>query len=386
MSSFMKPAIVTVITVAALITGCRDGIAPFSPDAREPLDGDTYQLTFGRYGDFAPSWSINSDTVFYSTDRFYDQPAIGATLLRIARPGGVAQLLAPGSVSADTFPRVVLPVPSPNRQRIAYVHIPFIRAAAVCGETLLCTGTQPLIERGFVRVRDAGSTVPANLDMATPVAFPGRNPGVLNNTGTVENFTQQLYPFQQRFVERGEFLFRPSWSPDAQRIVFSDGLSLWIWDLVANTSAQVTGTLDGVNAAWSPSAQRIAFTRLVRGDSTSVRCSCQDPAGSNTEPHTRWFFPVVRAVITLIDPDGGNSAELVEGEDPAWSPDGAFIYYAADNRINRIPAAGGVAEPVPGTMGGRAPAVSPDGNWLAFTRTGSTLRNSDIWITRLASQ
>lgn len=387
MTKFAVPYL-TALMVGMALTACRDGVQPFTPVIREMPEGDTYQLTYSRERDFAPSWSVNSDTVFYSTARFADYPAMNSTLLRIARPGGIATLLAPGAVASDTFPRLVLPVPSPDRQRVAYIHIPFIRVAASCGEPVnfTCRNNQPLIERGVLRIRDIDATAQVGFDRGVPVDFAGRNPGQ-GVAPTVYN--QQLFPFQKAFVDRGEFLFRPSWSPDGARLVFSDGLMLRTWDPADAVTVPIPNTTDGVSAAWSPAGNVIAFTRLVRDDSTMITCACQDPPGSQVIPtpiHNRWLYTVSRAVITLVDPAGATATELVDGEDPAFSPDGAFVYFAADNRINRIPVGGGAIEPLPGTENGRSPAVSPDGQWLAFTRSSDDFRNNDIWITRLSSQ
>ena len=375
-------ATIMAICLSAVAGGCRDGIAPFTPVIREPLDGDTYQLTYSSVRDFGPTWSANSDTVFYSTARFVDQPTLNGTLLRIARPGGIATLLAPGAVVNDTFPRTILPVPSPDRQRIAYVHIPFIKPVLECGLNAACFNTEPLLEPGSVRVRDVTSTGLALMDMGTAVTFAGNN----DETNFPIERNQELFPFQRMYAERGLFAFRPSWSPDAGRIVFSDGLVLRIWDLASNVTTAVPNSFEGINAAWSPTSERIAFTRLTRGDSTSVTCFCTEVPDNDPVRHNRWVHTLTRSAITLIDPDGQNAVELAEGDDAAWSPDGAFIYFVANNVINRIPAAGGVAVPIPGTTGGRAPAVSPDGQWLAYTQASGDFRNSDIWITRLGAQ
>jgi Tol biopolymer transport system component len=89
---------------------------------------------------------------------------------------------------------------------------------------------------------------------------------------------------------------------------------------------------------------------------------------------------VSRHAITLIAPDGSNSVELTDGDEPAWSPDGSTLYYSRDAQIYRIPAAGGAPQLVANTLGGRTPAVSPDGRWLAFSRTLSDSIKTDIWI------
>ncbi len=100
--------------------------------------------------------------------------------------------------------------------------------------------------------------------------------------------------------------------------------------------------------------------------------------------------------IQILDVDSGRLAPLAgasEGSQfetmPAWSADGQTIAFvrgagSANNfnvtggaEIYVVPAAGGVAAPVPGASGdgfSYYPAYSPDGRWLAFTHhtTGDT--------------
>jgi len=81
--------------------------------------------------------------------------------------------------------------------------------------------------------------------------------------------------------------------------------------------------------------------------------------------------------IYLAAVDGGRRLQLTRGDkscnSPAFSPDGALIYFATDRvggkrNVFRIPVRGGEAEQVTefkGAVGGFS--VSPDGKWLAFT-------------------
>jgi serine/threonine-protein kinase len=77
--------------------------------------------------------------------------------------------------------------------------------------------------------------------------------------------------------------------------------------------------------------------------------------------------PSVRAVLPM--PEG---ARLWFGYYPtvAVSPDGTTVVFRAGDstggRLYRRPLAGGEAEPIPGTEGGRGPFFSPDGEWLGF--------------------
>ena len=178
-------------------------------------------------------------------------------------------------------------------------------------------------------------------------------------------------------------LFRPSWSPDGQRITFSDGLSIRIWQVGAAATTIVPGTADGVSAAWSPDGEWIAFTVLARADSQVVNCAC----GSANPPvsATRWIYSVAEPVLVVVRPDGSDRREIGAGEDPAWSPDNQHVYARRDDMIVRVPAQGGAAVVIADTDRGRSPAVSPDGTRLAFARRKNQITvDYDIWIVSLA--
>jgi Tol biopolymer transport system component len=81
------------------------------------------------------------------------------------------------------------------------------------------------------------------------------------------------------------------------------------------------------------------------------------------------------STISLVDPDGSNPTSLIEGSDPAWSPDGTTLAFvtemAGENvRISTVSADGSHATrllPLQGQPGGIGPqAWSPDGSQLVF--------------------
>ena len=67
------------------------------------------------------------------------------------------------------------------------------------------------------------------------------------------------------------------------------------------------------------------------------------------------------------------------GLDPAWTPDGRYLYLVRGGQVRRVPVEGdGPEQAVPDTETGREPAVSPDGSQLALSRVSSGGR--DIWV------
>jgi TolB protein len=87
-------------------------------------------------------------------------------------------------------------------------------------------------------------------------------------------------------------------------------------------------------------------------------------------------------MVLVVPVVGGEALELVEGTEPAWSPDGEWIYFVRPDGIWRIASAGGAMAPIEGTAAGADPAVSPDGTELAFTRIGEGGKG-DIWVVPL---
>ena len=373
----------TLLAVGALtliVGACRDGVAPYDGIDRQLLEGARVQLTFSPGNDLHPTWSKNGDTVYYTTTGLYDYPQQTA-IVRLPRTGGIAHLIAPGSQGGA--PAILaLPVMSPQQDRVAFVQLARMLGPAVCVEQPACSSSEPLIHSGVLRVRDASATGLAGQDPGLVIPFEGVDPGRVVGK---EPYLQRLFPFQAAYRTTGAMLFRPSWSPDGQRLVFSDGLKLSVWDPAQPAASVIPNTMDGVSPAWSPSGDRIAFTRLVRTDSVRTTCACKESVLQVLpDTHFRWTYVVSAAVITLINPDGTNIVDLTNGAEPAWSPDGSTLYFTRADQIYRIARTGGSATPIAQTEGGRSPAVSPDGKWLAFTQGSNA--NQNVFILSLGAQ
>ena len=175
----------------------------------------------------------------------------------------------------------------------------------------------------------------------------------------------------------------PAFSPDGKRVAYSvrgaskgEAFHLFVRALPAGAPLQLTnGESSDIGPAWSPDGARLAFLRIAEG----------------------------RTQYIAIPSDGGAERTLAEfGGDPAdaaqplpavsWTRDGKSLA-VVETGDKQLPAiamvslAGGalrqITTPPEGSEGDSTPAVSPDGNTLAFVR-GTGPDGADIYLCDLA--
>lgn len=361
------------VLALAWLSGCREGLAPFDGGASPADTTGVLRATFSPADDLYPSWAAGGLSILYAGGGIAGGPAGRGLLYSVPVPPGTADLVFDDLQGAGSGgPRwLASPAQEPGGNRVAYLDVAGV-SAAVAGDTVGCDIAEPLVDSLVLRVRRRGERAPIFSDPSIAFRVPGRDPGQRGDAPGP--FTMREFPSQARFREMGWLSQRASWSPDG-RVVFSDGLDLYVWS--GGVASAVPGVTDAATPAWSPDGDRIAYTRLERGDSTVEHCTVVRGAGVAVQ-HERIGYAWPRSTIAVVRPDGSGAADLVEGTDPAWSPDGQWIYYRANDRIERIPASGGRAESVPDTQGGWWPAVSPDGARLAFMRKEGNA-SWDIW-------
>ena len=390
----MRSALLIISCVAAI--ACRDAPGPFVPPNREAPSQPIWQLTFNPGDDRAPTWSADGGRVIYTAAEFEDTAATRGLLLGIPFEGGVAEKVFV-DVQTDTGPPFWFTTPAltASGEQLAFAHVIRLHDELLCSEPLFIDCGQPAdtvfpeprLGTLALRVRGLDETGPFSTDPRIDVEFKGRFFDATRPTdGLPGVWVIDYYPFHQVHVEENTLIFRPTWSPDGARLAFSDGLRILIWNVDENTApTPVAGTTDGVSPAWSPDGAWIAFSRLERLGSEFGFCrifvnSPKGPLLNCAEERTT--YTIGQRVLTIIRPDGTELTELGEGEEPAWAPDGTMIFYRQGDQLWKRSLAGGEPMSVPGTAGGREPALSPTGDHLAFVRPE---RDStyNIWIARL---
>ncbi len=376
-------------TVLAL-ESCRDDVAPFEGEDRAPsLNPAVTRLTSSPGDDRTPSWSAGSDSVYYSAQNPSILPGQPGALMAVAREGGPAVPSLGNVQSAGSEARwLVNPTVFAAAERIAYAEIgplwepglPVCEIQQLGG--LSCPGpladTVPPLKQVHMRVRDLRATGPIDDDPALLVALSGVSRG---STSVPTTFVVHDFPFQQLFRDERALVLGPSWSPDGQHIVFSDGLQLFIWTVGEDAAEAIPGTEDAMAPAWSPDGERIAFFRVERAGSINGAC-VRIALGSVVCEMERTIYTLGRRVLALIRPDGTGLTEVGEGEDPAWSTDGATLLFRRSGQIWLSNPDGSDAAPIPFSEDGREPALSPDGRHLAFSKLTSR-GDYDIWVIAL---
>lgn len=192
-----------------------------------------------------------------------------------------------------------------------------------------------------------------------------------------------------------EWNFQPAFSPDGKKIAFisdRDGFdNVWVMNTDGSNLVKITSETEHNvhNPAWSPDGQWLA----VRKGTVSRRSI---PAGEI------WMYHVNGGSgVELVDHPDGKKAQKSIAE-PAFSPDGRFLYYSQDTTsgwiwqyskdstgeifaIKRLELATGETETFAGGPGGAVrPTPSPDGHKLAFVKRLPDF-NSAIYIKDLTS-
>jgi hypothetical protein len=371
-----RPA-VGACALALLVGGCLEARAPFEAvDRIAGADGLT-RLTYSPGDERSPSW-LAAGTVMYVAEAL-QRPGERGSIVAMPADGSGPALPVLRGVPTETW--YLTPKRGPDG-RIVYVQVwSFVEDLCFGVATVVeCTPNPllpvpPLLLELRYRVRRAEDEHGYLHDPAVGLLLPGYT--AVPSTPYEERL--DMHPALTLYATEGVHGFRPDWSPDGGRIVLSDGERLLLWTPGADAADPIPGTDGGISPAWSPDGGWIAYTRLVPGDTIST--SCDAWLNRAFPPYCRidqTAVLVAQRWLVLVRPDGSEKVVVGPGEEPAWAPDGT-LYYRREDRLWRH---GAEPQPLPGTTGGREPAVSPDGRRLVFSYRNENGKH-DLWVLRL---
>lgn len=171
----------------------------------------------------------------------------------------------------------------------------------------------------------------------------------------------------------------PSFAPDGQRLAYSargtslkdDTFHIRVRDLSAGGSQQLTsGPANDIGPVWSPDGNRIAFVRLHDGQGDCVIIASQGGAEQRTIPGCAAPGDEAQPFPGLAWTRDGESLVAVQAAEN--KPASLAILSLADSKFRPL------THPPAGAEDS-TPAVSPDGNTIAFVRN-SGADNANIFI------
>ncbi len=346
-------------------------------------------------------------------------------------------VLGPGPARSDHRVRSPHPVPPPRPTDAGWLIPPVVLLA-----TLLLIGTppgltaqeRPLTPEDSYRMVNVGS--PALSPDGRHLAFTATTIREEENDRRTSIWMQKLEDGEPvgepiRFTDPTRDASSPRWSPDGSLLSFTSRRSeedQTVWFLRVGAVGGEAFTIEGVEGPpiWSRDGEQIAFLKSPERDDEAEGAGTLAPdAISRTLDLDRFDGHVVtnrrykrdgqrdwlphpelrpRNQLFVVPAQGGEARQLTDLPrtvgNVEWAPDGQGLYFTADpmeddemhfhpsSRIYYLPLAGdgtgGEPELVLDAEGGfTSPAVSPDGERLAFLHTPSWFDQTELMVVRL---
>ena len=154
----------------------------------------------------------------------------------------------------------------------------------------------------------------------------------------------------------------PRLSPDGKRLAFQQGTgNIWIYDLERKTTSRaMLGTVGASWPQWTPDGQRLTYAHPHSTSAGSGQSIYWERADGSSEEKPLTPETILNAYPSSWSPDGRILAfQRLSGKDGSCCEIWALPVDEAGKP--------GEAHEVPGVGRGFAPALSPDGHWLAYT-------------------
>ncbi len=310
------------------------------------------RVTHDDYRELAPVWSPDGTRIAYTRDRDPDHSDDELEIIVVGSYGD-----DPVKLTDDGSD----PVWSPDGTRIAYDG-PYSRTIHVAepdgsDSKKLVEGTDPNWSPDGALIAFSSDQHPTS--SAEDVAGASGGAALTESTTRLEEGippeeTYEIYVIGAdgenlvQLTDRGGDKFRPVWSPDGTRILYTDwgGREIHVMNADGVGSRLVAENV--LDPVWSPDGSGIAYTRY------EVRQG-----------------PDLGYDLFIVNADGSDLRLLADsGIDPAWSPDGTRIAYSSTGKIMVANADGSGARQLSDPESGPyiQPAWSPDATRIAYNR------------------
>ncbi|MCH8273389.1 MAG: PD40 domain-containing protein [Armatimonadetes bacterium] len=211
-------------------------------------------------------------------------------------------------------------------------------------------------------VSPGGSKIAFVRDVPTGGASPSGGPTLEDGTYSPDGKVTEIFIMDAngtnvtQLTSNGVFNGQPSFSPNAQEIVWNRSSEIWKMDADGSNPTQLTSGFSDHDPSYSPDGSKIAFVR-------------------NSD-------------IYVMDADGNNVTQLTNTDNndhPSWSPSGTKIVFErnlGNNEIYVMNANGSNKTQITSNGDNNFdPVYTPDGRMIVWERIAPGDDN-DIWIMR----